>query len=274
MTWVKVDDDMPWHRKFRRTGDLRALCLALDLTGMCHCAKYGTDGFVDDDDLPEVLDVLPRSRRSPVLGLLVEVKRWERGTKDGHKGYWIRNYLKYNPSRTDQEAEKKRHAEATARWRARQRGDQSRGDPGDSHVTGRDSAPGDSAPSPRGLQKPKGQASVTPPSRDPSPRGGAKRGGDTVTPSQRDGPGDATPPSGLKKPKSELLQTTPGDAVTASVTDITPAASPAGSSQAAADLAAEPQNNGQPPTAAQRAALRAALERKRQDADAEEVNQP
>jgi hypothetical protein len=46
----------------------------------------------------------------------------------------------------------------------------------------------------------------------------------------------------LKKPKSELLQTTPGDAVTASVTDITPAASPAGSSQAAADLAAEPHN--------------------------------
>lgn len=169
MTWVKVDDDMPWHRKFRRTGDLRALCIALDLTGMCHCAKYGTDGFIDDDDLPEVLDVLPRSRRSPVLQLLVEVKRWERGKKDGREGYWVRNYLRYNPPAAEQERKKERHAESTRKWRARQRGDQSRGDPGDSHVTGRDSAPGDSAPSPRGLEKPKGQASLTPPSRDPSP---------------------------------------------------------------------------------------------------------
>jgi hypothetical protein len=232
LTWVKVDDDMPWHRKFRRTGDLRALCLALDLTGMCHCAKYGTDGFLADADLPEVIEVLPRNRRTTVLQLLVEVQRWERGTKDGRTGYWIRNYLRYNPSRTDQEAEKKRHAEATARWRARQRGDQSR----DEHQSSRDSPvteggdnhmrTGDSAPSPGVYREPKSELSVNPPSRDPSP--------------------DPDPA----------------------------AASPAGSSQAAADLAAEPQNNGQPPTKAQRAALHAALERRRQDADAEEVNEP
>jgi hypothetical protein len=226
LTWVKVDDDMPWHRKFRRTGDLRALCLALDLTGMCHCAKYGTDGFVDDDDLPDVLDILPRSRRGPALALLVAVKRWELGEKDGRPGYWIRNYLRYNPSRTDQEAEKKRHAEATARWRARQRGDLSRGDPGDSHVTGRDSAGRDSAPSPGVEKKPEGELLLNPPARDPSP--------------------DPDPA----------------------------AASPAGSSQAAADLAAEPQNNGQPATAAQKALLRAALERRRQDTDAKEVTEP
>jgi hypothetical protein len=234
MTWVKVDDDMPWHRKFRQAGDLRALCLALDLTGMCHAAKYLTDGFVSDGDLPGVLDVIPRNRRTVVLGLLVEIRRWERD--DHRSGYWVRNYLRYNPSAKDETQRRERHADATRRYRERQRSDQSptdsvsgHGDVSDRGVTLPPVIGRDSAPSPRGLQKPKGQASVTPPSRDPSP--------------------DPDPP----------------------------AASPAGSSQAAADLAAEPQNpanNGQPPTEAQRAALRAALERRRQDADAEAVSDP
>jgi hypothetical protein len=180
MTWVKVDDDMPWHRKFRKAGDLRALCLALDLTGICHCAKYATDGFLPAADLPGVLDVIPRNRRTAVLGLLVEIGRWE--IDDQRAGYWIRNYLKYNPSASEAEKERQRRAENTRRWRAKHRGDQS---PADS-VTNDESTRDDSVtdeyhgpragavgPSPVVNKKPEGELLVNHPPRDPSPDPGA-----------------------------------------------------------------------------------------------------
>ena len=229
MTWVKVDDDMPWHRKFRKAGDLRALCLALDLTGICYCAKYATDGFLDAADLPGVLDVIPRNRRTAVLDLLVDIGRWE--IDDQRAGYWIRNYLKYNPPASKVTEDRERRAENTRRWRTKKGGDRSPSDHNDSgdrsqddhpspvdnssggvrparrdqtvtslpvgnssdsqvgqvaplaaapQVTGhgdphRDRSLTDSVigeyrgPSPRGLEKPQVQASLTPPPRDPSP---------------------------------------------------------------------------------------------------------
>jgi len=96
MTWVRIDDRYPHHRKLKAAGPLRALCIALDVTGKCHCAEYATDGFIADRDLPHILDVLPRNRQQPVLAKLVEVGRWHRDDAAG--GYWVHDFLKYNPS--------------------------------------------------------------------------------------------------------------------------------------------------------------------------------
>jgi hypothetical protein len=217
MTWVRIDDRYPTHRKMLRAGPL---AIALDVAGMCYCAGHATDGFIPTEALAAAAPFLNKRQAIVTAQQLVNVGRWV--PVDG--GWRIHDFLAYNPSAADAAADRDRRAEATRKWRARQRGDQSRADDRDASL----SDSGDGAvmkPRPlRGLEKPKEQASLTPPSRDPSP--------------------DPDPA----------------------------AASPAGSSQAAADLAAEPTNtwnNGQPPTAAQRAALRAALERKRQDADAE-----
>jgi hypothetical protein len=56
--------------------------------------------------------------------------------------------------------------------------------------------------------------------------------------------------------------------------DTPPAETDAWGRRAIEARSATSSSNGQPPTTAQRAALRAALERKRQDADAEEVSEP
>jgi len=105
MTWIKIDDAYPEHRKLKRAGDLRALCMALDLAGMCFCGRFDTDGFITDDDLPGVLEVLPPIRRRAILIKLVEIRRWERDDERG--GYWVRNYLKYNPSAAERERQAK-----------------------------------------------------------------------------------------------------------------------------------------------------------------------
>lgn len=96
MTWVRIDDRYPHHRKLKAAGPLRALCIALDVTGKCHCSEYATDGFIADRDLPPILEVLPRNRQQPVLAKLVEVGRWHRDDEAG--GYWVHDFLKYNPS--------------------------------------------------------------------------------------------------------------------------------------------------------------------------------
>ncbi|HWD44443.1 MAG TPA: hypothetical protein VHM23_12180, partial [Actinomycetota bacterium] len=115
MTWIKLDDAYPEHRKLKRARELRAFCIALDVTGMCFCGRYNTDGFIGDDDIPDVLEVLPEEWREPVLAKLVQVGRWTRD--DDAAGYWVHGYLDYNPSA----AKRQKDAEA-----ARERAERSR----------------------------------------------------------------------------------------------------------------------------------------------------
>lgn len=121
MTWIKLDDAYPEHRKLKRAGDLRAFCIALDIAGMCFCGRFNTDGFIGDDDLPGVLEVLPVNRRQVVLAKLVTIGRWDRDGERG--GYWVRNYLGYNPSaaRREQIAKAGRERAQASRLRSRER---------------------------------------------------------------------------------------------------------------------------------------------------------
>src|ERR1044072_9326838 len=96
MTWIKLDAAYPEHRKLKRAGDLRAFCIALDIAGMCFCGRFNTDGFVCDDDLPGVLEIIPARHQQLVLATLVRIGRWERDEQ--HGGYWVHGYLEYNPS--------------------------------------------------------------------------------------------------------------------------------------------------------------------------------
>ena len=104
MTWVKLDDLFPGHLKVLRAGPSAAW---LFVAGLCYCAQYLTDGFIPDEALPG-LGQYGALRAKHLAGVLVGVSLWER--RDG--GYYIHDYLNYQPSRkdTEQQREAKRRA--------------------------------------------------------------------------------------------------------------------------------------------------------------------
>jgi hypothetical protein len=167
MTWVKLDDRYATHRKLLAAG---AVAIALDVAGMCYCAGHNTDGHIPTVALTAAAPFLTRAAATAAAARLVAAGRW----KPVADGWLIHDYLIYNPSAAEAEADRTKRAEATARWRARQRGDASRGKGGDASrddtETSRDDdvSKRDRAPAPRGLKKPKGELLQPPPPRDAS----------------------------------------------------------------------------------------------------------
>lgn len=105
MSWVKIDDQFPYHRKVIAAGlEGRALYI----TALCYTAHQLTDGFIPDDVMP-VLGVLSGVVDvKQIASKLVEVCLWH--ACDG--GYTIHDYLDYNP--TKEEVIKTREARSVA----------------------------------------------------------------------------------------------------------------------------------------------------------------
>ena len=106
MGWAKFDDQYATHPKL--VGDLEAR--GLDAAGICQCAKDLTDGFVSDTTL---LLIAAGARQPHAIAMrLVLRDRWSRD--DDRGGYWIHDYLEYNPTREQElarrEADKQRKA--------------------------------------------------------------------------------------------------------------------------------------------------------------------
>jgi hypothetical protein len=163
LSWARLDDRYPQHRKLRAAGSLRPLCIALDVTGICHCAEYATDGFIADADLPGVLEDagLSRGKQLLVLDKLVEVGRWHRDNEAG--GYWIHDFLTYNPSAADRRQAAERAKERAAASRARKEGAAHVQRTGQSGVRKR-ATPRPVPPVPKG-----GDGAPRPPAASPSP---------------------------------------------------------------------------------------------------------
>lgn len=115
--WVKIDDRMPRHPKVAAVGPLG---FALDAAGICYVAEHLTDGFVpagvvhglfDMGEVAAAFGVTSDEMVDRIVGRLVAVGRWE--PQDGG-GWWVHDYLEYNPSaaevkeRRDADAERKR----------------------------------------------------------------------------------------------------------------------------------------------------------------------
>ena len=105
MTWARFDDQRADHPKLLAAG-LEAR--GMDEAGICWCAGKETDGYI-----PEVaVRMLAAGHgctnwRRPVKRL-VDVGRWE--PADG--GWVIHDFLDYNPSKADRDAERARKSEA------------------------------------------------------------------------------------------------------------------------------------------------------------------
>lgn len=107
MPWARFDDHMPNHRKIRPLTDA---AFRLWVSAVCWCNANRTDGIVFCQDLTYVSDT---KRPRKAVAELVETGLWEE--IDG--GWRIHDFLDYNPSKSQVDAERKRKTEAQKRWR-------------------------------------------------------------------------------------------------------------------------------------------------------------
>ena len=104
MTWARLDDGFPLHRKARKAGPVG---VALAVAGICYCSRQLTDGRIPKVDLEGVWpwSSLPLQETA---ALLVDVGVWH----DRGDHYEVHDYLEYNPSREYVLAERDRKAAA------------------------------------------------------------------------------------------------------------------------------------------------------------------
>ena len=89
MTWVKIEDRFPWHRKVRGLTDA---AFRLHLSAMCWCTEHLTDGAISASELHLVSDVRAPGKAAEQL---VAVGLWD-VTADGWE---IHDYLEFNYSK-------------------------------------------------------------------------------------------------------------------------------------------------------------------------------
>lgn len=111
MSWARLDDQLPYHRKIRALPPpLVKPCYALYVASLQFAQAHGTDGRILREDLRWLLPSAPPPTKAEVAAL-VRVRLW-----DGHPagGWTVHDYLDYNPSAAQRRA-KAQHA-ARTRW--------------------------------------------------------------------------------------------------------------------------------------------------------------
>lgn len=113
MTWVKLDDKMLTHPRIASVGGLG---FAVHVAGIIYCGQHLTDGFIPRGAVGLLLDLTGvglvdgySGDDATVLALietgqpgrqsLEDAELWE--WDDERNGWWIRDYLHYNPSRSE-----------------------------------------------------------------------------------------------------------------------------------------------------------------------------
>lgn len=123
MPWVRFDDQFPTHRKVEGLSDG---AFRLHVTAIFWCARNLTDGWVPQNDLSMAA---PRTCNRPekLVHQLVTRGVWH---EPGHDcpdcpaisdGWVIHDYLEFQPSKADVEAERAANRERQRKWRDRQR---------------------------------------------------------------------------------------------------------------------------------------------------------
>lgn len=119
MGWLKLDDQRLGHEKLVAAGAYAEL---LDVRGMLYAAQRETDGFIPYHQLSVIAFNIPAPKKKAAK--LCEVGRWHDDPDRG--GWWVHDYLDYNPSAEDREAEREA---ARGRMRAARRKKKPRSSP-------------------------------------------------------------------------------------------------------------------------------------------------
>lgn len=140
MGWIQLDDGYAEHPKIVGLSDA---ALAMEIRALCYVGRRDTDGFVTD----ACLHLLTRSASpAEVAAELVAVGRWARD--DARGGYWIHDYLDYNPSSEQRRAKRAAAAERMRRLRSHDRSQDVRANKGRSSREVRDGDRRDAADAP------------------------------------------------------------------------------------------------------------------------------
>lgn len=109
MGWSRIDDGYMDHPKIMDAGPWAEL---LDRRAMEHCAKYDTDGLVTKSGLRRISRDIPKVA-ARVLAL-VECGRWE---VNENGGWWVHDFLKFNPSKAQRESIRESGRLRQKKWR-------------------------------------------------------------------------------------------------------------------------------------------------------------
>ena len=107
MPWVRLDDGFADHPKVERAGPLAAW---LHVVAMCYCARHLTDGRIPKATARRLADIPSPGRH---IDTLVAVGLWDEDGDD----YVLHDFLEYQPSRADVEADRKAARERMANAR-------------------------------------------------------------------------------------------------------------------------------------------------------------
>lgn len=102
MGWVRIDDNAPYHRKMLQAGP--AACW-LWVCGLAYCQRMISDGFIPSEALP----MLGVGNWKKPLGFLVSSGLWHK--VEG--GYEIHDYLEWNATKDEREAQVERKRQLT-----------------------------------------------------------------------------------------------------------------------------------------------------------------
>lgn len=95
MSWARVDDKLHGNEKFADVG--------LEATGLwLFCLAWCADNLTDGKLSESIISRLGGAKAKTLTKKLVDAQLWE--NRDGE--LWVHNYLKYNPSRAEVEAER------------------------------------------------------------------------------------------------------------------------------------------------------------------------
>jgi hypothetical protein len=118
VAWVRIDDHLYAHPKFRLAWNLEPASVGLELFALSHCAAFFTDGDVSEDFVGQWFATRRRLERS--TDALVSSGLW---VPNGN-GWQIHDYLDYNDSK--EVMVQRRKARETKRRRNREEFDASR----------------------------------------------------------------------------------------------------------------------------------------------------
>lgn len=134
--WLKLDDQFHEHPKLRAVGPEAAW---LHIGAMCLSARFLTDGFIAESDIPLLAPTTPSRTRNKFVSKLLELGLWERA----NGGYQIHDWLDYQPSADSVRTEREK-----ARERMRDRRGRSPEHPPNDQGTFERSSPSPSRPVP------------------------------------------------------------------------------------------------------------------------------
>ena len=97
-----MDDKRALNAKLRKAG---FAARGLDEAAIEWCAHEESDGFVSDDDVAMLASLHGCRKPQPITDALCSVNRWRRDDRRG--GWWIKDYLDFNPSHADLESKRK-----------------------------------------------------------------------------------------------------------------------------------------------------------------------